>query len=85
MILARAGDDLRGLQQELDKLMLFVGDRPVIRAADVETIVADRGEGWIFDLTRAIGERDAARRAGSIGAVIGPGRTSAQNPWHGRR
>jgi DNA polymerase-3 subunit delta len=60
VILARAGDELRGLQQELDKLVLFVGERPAIRAGDVESIFADQGEGWIFDLTRAIGERDAA-------------------------
>jgi DNA polymerase-3 subunit delta len=59
MIVARAGDELRALQQELDKLILFVGERAAIRAQDVEAIFADHGEGWIFDLTRAIGERDA--------------------------
>ena len=60
VIVARASDDLRGLQQELDKLVLFVGERPAIRAQDVDEIFADRGEGWIFDLTRALGDRDAA-------------------------
>jgi DNA polymerase III delta subunit len=44
MILARAGDELRGLQQELDKLVLFVGERPAIRVGDVENIFADQGE-----------------------------------------
>ena len=73
MILVRAGDDLRGLRQELDKLMLFVGDRPVIRATDVETIVADRGEGWIFDLTRAIGDRDARAALGQLARLLAQG------------
>jgi DNA polymerase-3 subunit delta len=59
LILLRAGDDLRTLQQELNKLMLYVGEHAVIRADDVETIFADQIEGWIFDLTRFIAARDA--------------------------
>ena len=73
MILARAGDDLRGLRQELDKLLLFVGDRSAIGAADVEAIVADRGEGWIFDLTRAIGDRDASAALIQLGRLLARG------------
>jgi DNA polymerase III subunit delta len=59
MILLRAGDELRSLQEELEKLLLYVGDRPSIRAQDVDLILVDRGEGWVFDLTRSIGERNA--------------------------
>jgi DNA polymerase-3 subunit delta len=59
MILLRAGDDLRGLQEELEKLLLYVGERPSIRTQDVDLIFVDRGEGWVFDLTRSIGERNA--------------------------
>jgi DNA polymerase-3 subunit delta len=58
MILLRAGDELRGLQQELEKLVLYMGERASIRAQDVEVIFADHGEGWIFDLTRSIAERE---------------------------
>jgi len=72
-ILARAGDDLRGLQQELEKLLLFVGDRSTIRAEDVELVVADRGEGWIFDLTRALGDRDAAAALAQLARLIARG------------
>jgi DNA polymerase-3 subunit delta len=73
MILARAGDELRALQQELDKLVLFVGARSVIRAGDVESIFADQGEGWIFDLTRAIGERDAAGALSQLARLLAQG------------
>lgn len=73
MILTRAGDELRGLQQELDKLVLFVGERPAIRAGDVEMIFADQGEGWIFDLTRAIGERDAAGALSQLARLLAQG------------
>ena len=73
MIVGRAGDELRGLQQELDKLLLFVGERPAIRAADVEAIMADRGEGWIFDLTRALGDRDAGTALAQLSRLLGQG------------
>ena len=73
MILARAGDDLRGLKEEIDKLLLFVGERAKITAADVDLMVADRGEGWIFDLTRALGERDAATALCQLARLIAQG------------
>jgi DNA polymerase-3 subunit delta len=73
MILARAGDELRGLQQELDKLLLYVGERPAVRAADVEVIFADCGAGWIFDLTRAIGARDAAGALAQLARLLAQG------------
>jgi DNA polymerase III subunit delta len=73
MMIARAGDDLRGLQQEIDKLLLFVGHRTTIKVEDVELIVADRGEGWIFDLTRALGERDAAAALSQLARLMAQG------------
>ena len=73
MIVARAGDDLRTLQQELDKLLLYAADRPAIQPQDVEAVVADHGEGWIFDLTRAIGDRDALGALGQLSRLMGQG------------
>lgn len=73
MIVARAGDDLRTLQQELDKLLLYAAERPAIRPQDVEAVVADHGEGWIFDLTRAIGDRDALGALGQLSRLMGQG------------
>jgi DNA polymerase-3 subunit delta len=71
MIVARAGDDLRALQQELDKLLLYVAERPAIQPQDVEAVLADHGEGWIFDLTRAIGDRDALGALGQLSRLMG--------------
>jgi DNA polymerase III subunit delta len=73
MIGARAGDDLRGLRQELDKVVLYVGERPTIRAGDIEAIFADQGEGWIFDLTRAAGERDAVGALRQLARLLAEG------------
>jgi DNA polymerase-3 subunit delta len=73
IILARSGDELRSIQQELEKLVLFTGERPKISAVDVETSWADRGEGWIFDLTRAIGERDAPGALSQLARLLAQG------------
>ena len=73
MILIRSSDDLGALRQELEKLTLFVGDRPVIGARDVEMIFADRGEGWIFDLTRAIADRDAVTALSQLARLMAQG------------
>jgi DNA polymerase-3 subunit delta len=73
LFLDRAGDDLRALQQELDKLLLYVGDRASIRGEDVEAIISDQGEGWIFDLTRALAERDAAAALGQLARLLSQG------------
>jgi DNA polymerase III subunit delta len=59
LILARAGDELWSVHNEVEKLLLYVGDAPTIRARDVTEVFLDLGEGYIFDLTKAIAERDA--------------------------
>ncbi|HUR71221.1 MAG TPA: DNA polymerase III subunit delta [Candidatus Limnocylindrales bacterium] len=73
MIVARAGDNLRMLQQEIDKLVLYSADHPIIRSKDVEAVVADNGEGWIFDLTRAVGDRDGLSALAQLGRLMGQG------------
>jgi DNA polymerase III delta subunit len=58
MILARAGEQLWSFHQEIEKILLYVGDEPVIKVTDVAEVFLDQGEGWIFDLTGALGQRD---------------------------
>jgi DNA polymerase-3 subunit delta len=73
MILLRAGDELLGLQQELEKLFLYVGDQPTIRSQDVDAIFADQGDGWIFDLTRCIAERNAVAALAHLARLLAQG------------
>jgi DNA polymerase-3 subunit delta len=73
MLVARASDESRALQQELDKLLLYVGEQPTIQVRDVQAIVADHGEGWIFDLTRAIGDRDPVGALSQLARLMGQG------------
>ncbi len=73
LILVRASDDLRRLSQELQKLALYVGDRTPIRAEDITAIFTDEGADWIFDLTKAIGDREAVAALAHLGRLIAQG------------
>ena len=73
MILARAGPDIWAFQQELAKLLLYVGDGPGIAAQDVEAIFLDQGEGWIFDLTDALAARDSVAALNQLSRLMAQG------------
>ena len=73
MILLRAGNELRTLRQEINKLLLLVGERGAIRAQDVEAIFTDRGQGWVFDLTRAIASRDVIAALSELARLMNEG------------
>jgi DNA polymerase III subunit delta len=72
-LLTRTGDDLRSVRQELEKLLLFVGDRSMISVQDVESVIIDQGEAWIFDLTRALGDRDATAALAHLARLLAQG------------
>ena len=57
LLLAMVGEDLGLLTGEMDKLVLFVGDRERIEADDVERIVSQTAEATSFLLSDAIGMR----------------------------
>lgn len=73
LILSKAGDDLRSLRQELEKLILYVGHQPTVHVQDVETIFLDQAEGWIFDLTRLLASRDATGALAQLGRLLSQG------------
>ncbi len=55
-----AGKGLGDIKGELEKIILFVGEAKVIEKADVESAGIDVREERVFDLTDAIGAKDAA-------------------------
>jgi DNA polymerase-3 subunit delta len=69
----RSASDLRSVSQELEKLLLYAGERPVLRSQDVESICTDHGESWVFDLTRAIAERDASAALSHLTRLMASG------------
>lgn len=73
MMLARAGTELWSFHQELEKLLLYVGEKSPIQAQDVEEIVLDQGEGWVFDLTDALIARDALSALAQVTRLMAQG------------
>ena len=73
LILQRAGDQLWALHQELEKLFLYVGAAPMIQARDVEEVFLDQGEGWIFDFTGALAQKDALGALAHLARLLAQG------------
>ena len=55
------GPQLRQLHSEIEKLTLYVGDRPAITMADVQAIVTRNKQARAFALADAFGNRDLPR------------------------
>ena len=63
------GRDLRGIHNELFKISLYVGDKKQIELHDVEGIVSELKVTSIFELTKALGERDVKRSLRTFGKL----------------
>jgi len=57
LLLAQVGSSLRDLANEIQKLLIFLGDRQSIEASDVREVVGTTRMNSIFELTGAIGNR----------------------------
>jgi len=55
------GTDLNALEDAVERLSLFIGDRERIGLEDVETCIADTRAHEVWDLTDAVGDRDLPR------------------------
>ncbi len=55
---AYVGNSLRSLQNEIDKLFLFIGDRKKVTVEDIAAVVGATKGYTIFELQNAIGRKD---------------------------
>lgn len=69
----KAGFNLRNAAAEVEKLILYAGDKKTITAADVEAVVPRTREESIFKLTDALAERNAAAAIGLVDALVAEG------------
>ncbi|MEK6755146.1 MAG: DNA polymerase III subunit delta [Bacteroidota bacterium] len=58
LIQAYVGNSLRSLQNEIDKLFIFVGERKQVTPDDVSTVVGATKGYTVFELQNAIGRKD---------------------------
>lgn len=61
MLAAYVGSSLREVQNEIDKLFIFVGEKKVVTAEDVRAVVGVSREHNIFELQNALGKKDLKR------------------------
>lgn len=74
MLKESQGTDLLSLSQELDKLTAFVDKRPNIVLSDIENLVGKSVMASAFDITSAIGDRDASKAIGIICELTSSGK-----------
>ena len=67
------GGDMMMVANELEKLILFVGDKKRITLGDVETLVLAAKQRSFYELTDAISARDRARALGVLDAILNTG------------
>lgn len=61
LIPSRVGRSLREIQNEIDKIVVFVGEKSAIDADDVEAVVGETRQVSVFELQRSLGQQNAAR------------------------
>lgn len=66
----RLGTDLGTASSEVEKLLSFVGEREVIGREDVDRVVGGVGDTSVYDLTDAVGARDAGRALVALKRVL---------------
>ncbi len=67
------GGDMMMVANELEKLVLFVGDKQRITLGDVETMVLAAKQRSFYELTDAISARDRARALAVLDAILNTG------------
>lgn len=60
-LVSRVGPNLRSLANEVEKLILYIGERTEIRTEDVQSITSRQKLAQAFALSEALGERDLPR------------------------
>ncbi len=67
------GGDMMMVANELEKLVLFVGEKKRITLGDVETMVLAAKQRSFYELTEAISLRDRGRALAVLGAILSAG------------
>ena len=67
------GGDMMMVANELEKLVLFVGEKKRITLGDVETLVLAAKQRSFYELTDAISARDCARALAVLDAILSTG------------
>jgi DNA polymerase-3 subunit delta len=70
---ASVGKSLRDIQQEIDKLLTFAGERSTLTAEDVSSVVGVSKQYNVFELQNALGARDLSRALSILESMMRSG------------
>jgi DNA polymerase-3 subunit delta len=73
LLAAYVGSSLRDIENEIEKLFLYLGGKTGIAADDVATVVGFTREYNVFELQKAIGEKNIRRAAGILERILDAG------------
>jgi DNA polymerase-3 subunit delta len=73
LVAAYVGSSLRDIENELEKLFLYLGGRTEITADDVATVVGFTREYNVFELQKAVGEKNLRRAAAILERILDAG------------
>jgi DNA polymerase-3 subunit delta len=73
MLGQKTGFELRESLAAIEKLITYVGERGAIEAADVEAVIGRTKEERVFDLTRAVSERNLTASLRSLRELLDQG------------
>ncbi len=72
------GNNLGELDQALEKLCLFVGNRKLIEITDVEQVIMETNVRDVFSLSKAVGEGDTASAISVMERLLGGGENAVR-------
>lgn len=73
-VLVRAvGYDLRRLAIEIEKVVAFAGDSPMLSRSDIEQVMSTTASTSVFDLLDAVGSRNCREAVRLLGNLLGEG------------
>ena len=73
LIQSHVGRSLREIQNEIDKLLTYIGEKQTIEAEDVTAVVGMSRRYNIFELQKTIGSRDLARSLDILEHILNAG------------
>jgi len=73
MLVYLVGNNLQELAAEMEKVATFIGNRDMVKVADIRAIVSDTKVDTVFELANAMGEKDTGKALRSLNTILRDG------------
>jgi DNA polymerase-3 subunit delta len=73
MLVYLVGNNLQELAAEMEKVATFIGNRDMVKVADIREIVSDTKVDTVFELANALGEKETGKALRSLNTILRDG------------